>query len=44
MYADALLLVNALKRHDVAMLENRENTQVNLHTMLSDVQRNANGL
>jgi len=42
-YADALLLVDALERHDVATLEDMEtDTLVNLYTLLSDVQRNAN--
>ncbi|SIS20927.1 hypothetical protein [Natronorubrum thiooxidans] len=44
-YADALLLVDALERHDVATLEDMETEAlVNLYTLLSDVQRNANGL
>lgn len=44
-YADALLLVDALERHDVTKLEEMEtNTLVNLYTLLSDVQRNANNL
>jgi len=41
-YADALLLVDALERHDVDILEDMEtDTLVNLYTLLSDVQRNA---
>jgi len=44
-YADALLLVDALERHDVATLEEIEtDVLVNLYTLLSDVQRNANDL
>ena len=44
-YADALLLVDALERHDVDVLEELEtDTLVNLYTLLSDVQRNADGL
>ncbi len=44
-YADALLLVDALERHDVTTLEDLETgTLVNLYTLLSDVQRNANDL
>lgn len=44
-YADALLLVDALERHDVTKLEEMEtNTLVNLYTLLSDVQRNANNV
>jgi hypothetical protein len=44
-YADALLLIDALERHDPTELEELE-TQVlvNLYTLLSDVQRNANDL
>lgn len=42
-YADALLLVDALERHDVTTLEEMETEAlVNLYTLLSDVQRNAN--
>ena len=44
-YADALLLVDALERHDVDVLEELETTGlVNLYTLLSDVQRNADTL
>ena len=44
-YADALLLVDALERHDVGALEDVEtNGLVNLYTLLSDVQRNADDL
>ena len=44
-YADALLLVDALERHAVEDLESLETaTLVNLYTLLSDVQRNANDL
>ena len=44
-YADALLLVDALERHDVDILEDIETGPlVNLYTLLSDVQRNANDL
>lgn len=44
-YADALLLIDALERHDPTELEELD-TQVlvNLYTLLSDVQRNANDL
>ncbi|MDR5674750.1 hypothetical protein RH858_16630 [Halalkaliarchaeum sp. AArc-GB] len=42
-YADTLLLVDALERHDVATLDDMEtDALVNLYTLLSDVQRNAN--
>lgn len=42
-YADALLLVDALERHDVSALAAMEtDALVNLYTLLSDVQRNAN--
>lgn len=42
-YADALLLVDALERHDVTTLEEMNtDALVNLYTLLSDVQRNAN--
>ncbi len=44
-YADALLLVDALERHDVETLEEmKTDALVNLYTLLSDVQRNANTL
>ena len=44
-YADALLLVGALERHEVEMLEEMEtDALVNLYTLLSDVQHNANDL
>jgi hypothetical protein len=41
-YADALLLVDALERHDVTALEELEtDVLVDLYTLLSDVQRDA---
>jgi hypothetical protein len=44
-YADALLLIDALERHDPTDLEETETPAlVNLYTLLSDVQRNANDL
>ncbi|WP_302079966.1 hypothetical protein [Salinibaculum rarum] len=44
-YADAMLLVDALERHEVDVLEDVEtDALVNLYTLLSDVQRNANDL
>ena len=44
-YADALLLVDALERNDVTRLSEIETDGlVNLYTLLSDVQRNANSL
>jgi len=44
-YADALLLVDALERHEVAVLEDlATETLVNLYTLLSDVQRSADDL
>lgn len=44
-YADALLLIDALERHEVEVLEDIETgALVNLYTLLSDVQRNANDL
>jgi len=44
-YADALLLIDALERHDVTTLEDVETPAlVNIYTLLSDVQRNANDL
>jgi polyhydroxyalkanoate synthesis regulator phasin len=45
LYADTLLVIDALERHDVATLEDVETPGlVNLYTLLSDVQRNANDL
>lgn len=42
-YSDALLLVDALERHDVTNLTGLETDElVNLYTLCSDVQRNAN--
>lgn len=42
-YADALLLIDALERHDSTVLEEIATPDlVNLYTLLSDVQRNAN--
>ncbi len=44
-YGDALLLVDALERCNVTTLEDLEtDALVNLYTLLSDVQRNANDL
>jgi hypothetical protein len=44
-YADALLLVDALERHEVERLvELDTDALVNLYTLLSDVQRNADDL
>jgi hypothetical protein len=44
-YADALLLIDALERHNLTTLEDTETPAlVNLYTLLSDVQRNANEL
>ncbi|MDQ2052791.1 hypothetical protein RBH26_20330 [Natronolimnohabitans sp. A-GB9] len=44
-YADALLLTDALERHDVTAPGDLETaTLVNLYTLLSDVQRNADDL
>ena len=44
-YADALLLIDALERYDPTALEELETPSlVNLYTLLSDVQRNANDL
>jgi hypothetical protein len=44
-YADALLLIDALERHDLSTLDGTETPAlVNLYTLLSDVQRNANEL
>jgi hypothetical protein len=42
-YTDALLLIDALERHDVTALEAVETSDlVNLYMLLSDVQRDAN--
>jgi hypothetical protein len=44
-YADALLLIDALERHDPTHLDEMETADlVNLYTLCSDVQRNANDL
>ncbi|GAB7092518.1 hypothetical protein JCM18237_27890 [Halorubrum luteum] len=44
-YADALLLVDVLERHEVTTLDEMDtDVLVNLYTLLSDVQRNANDL
>jgi hypothetical protein len=44
-YADALLLLDALERHDPTALDESETPGlINLYTLLSDVQRNANDL
>jgi hypothetical protein len=44
-YADALLLIDALEHHDPTDLDGMETPAlVNLYTLLSDVQRNANDL
>ena len=44
-YADALLLIDALERREVDTLEDLEtDVLVNLYTLCSDVQRNADGL
>lgn len=44
-YADALLLLDALERHDVTDLPEMEtDALVNLYTLLSDVQRDVNDL
>jgi hypothetical protein len=44
-YSDALLVTDALERHDVADLTDQEtDVLVNLYTLLSDVQRSANDL
>ncbi len=44
-YADALLLVDALERHEVETLDELETADlVNLYTLCSDVQRNADSL
>jgi hypothetical protein len=42
-YSDALLLIDALERHDVTdLLELDTDALVNIYTLLSDVQRDAN--
>ena len=42
-YSDSLLLIDALERHDVTTLSELEtDALVNLYTLLSDVQRDAN--
>ncbi|MFB6162620.1 MAG: hypothetical protein ABEJ86_04150 [Halococcoides sp.] len=42
-YSDTLLLIDALERHDVTdLLELDTHTLVNIYTLLSDVQRDAN--
>lgn len=44
-YSDALLLIDALERHDPTALPDLEtDALVNLYTLLSDVQREANNL
>jgi hypothetical protein len=44
-YADALLLIDALERRNVEYLQGIETPAlVNIYTLLSDVQRNANEL
>ena len=44
-YSDALLLIDALERHDPSVLEDVETpVLVNLYTLLSDIQRDANDL
>ena len=44
-YSDALLLIDALEREDLTALEGVDTPDlVNLYTLLSDVQRNANDL
>jgi hypothetical protein len=44
-YADALLLIDALERHEVDALEDLDtDALVNLYTLCSDVQRNADDL
>lgn len=44
-YSDALLLIDALERHDPSVLEEVETpVLINLYTLLSDVQRDANDL
>lgn len=44
-YSDALLLIDALERHELDAVEDLDtDSLVNLYTLLSDVQRNANDL
>jgi len=44
-YADALLLIDTLERHEVEYLEGLDtDALVNIYTLFSDVQRNANEL
>ena len=44
-YSDALLLIDALERHEVDVLEELDtNALVNIYTLLSDVQRSADDL
>ncbi|GAB3039995.1 DUF2800 domain-containing protein [Natronobiforma cellulositropha] len=44
-YSDALLLIDALEQYDVTALEDLETPSlINLYTLLSDVQRNADDL
>ena len=44
-YADALLLIDALERHDPTSMDTRDTeTLIDLYTLLSDVQRGANDL
>jgi hypothetical protein len=44
-YADMLLLIDALERHDPTALDDCETSSlINLYTLLSDVQRNAGDL
>jgi hypothetical protein len=44
-YSDALLLIDALERHDPSVLEDVETPAlINLYTLLSDVQRDTNDL
>jgi hypothetical protein len=44
-YADALLLIDALERHDLTSLEDLDTEPlVNSYTLFSDVQQNANSL
>jgi len=44
-YSDALLLIDALERHEVDVLEALDtNALVNIYTLLSDVQRSADDL